>query len=506
MKTTRGIKAIVACLFSFAVLSFGIYAMNDMKKNDDTHIKIGETEITVTVDSSVYSIMQSPLISVLTAPIYSTFTDEYAETPLEINASKNNIYEGIISTEIDPSYSFLKITDGNRLYFLGIVIVQDENLNLNLTALTDKKSGTTELVIADDNPKDTFDKIPSGKLCKALLTTGCVPTEAYDDWRKVRKFEEDMWLSILEKGEYSDETEDWVINDLKMLFSAYNTLYYSRRAELSNHIKVDEPPLEAYTFLNTIDYSPVMLRQYPYFNPLGDFLLGILRVQAFGIESIGETGIDEWKSDICKKLSNIIDRPTPLLLNLLSGASYMQQIVLDQIPLSPRQIENIRRGYTDDLGKIILAANDKLVANSKKQLYDDRTGETIDLEEYINDRFPGKPVVVDHWETGCSPCLEAISNVIGKGYHEKYPEVVSLYVCSESSKEHLLQKRIPKIPGEHLKLSETNARDIRYEKGPFEGIPAYTFYDKDHKVVDQMTGFPGFERYDNLLEKISKKQ
>ena len=90
MKTTHGIKAIVACLFSVAVLSFGIYAMNDMKKNDDTHIKIGETEITVTVDSSVYSIMQSPLISVLTAPIYSTFTDEYAETPLEINASKNN--------------------------------------------------------------------------------------------------------------------------------------------------------------------------------------------------------------------------------------------------------------------------------------------------------------------------------------------------------------------------------------------------------------------------------
>lgn len=505
MKTSFLIKAFAACLFSIVMSSFCIYATDDTHKNDDVQIKVGETDITVTVDSSFLSVVNNPRISVITSPIYCGYQD-FVETPLTQSAQNPNIFTGKVPTQTSVAYSGLKVSNGFSYGMYGIILNQDLHLNINLKSIPNPKGGAPETIWSGDSHDDTFDSLSASRWFVATDTIReKVPKALYADWRNVRKFEKEvMWESILKDGGTIKDMDPWVLNSLKVHFSAFYPLHYAKRAKQWCDITVDDPPLEYYRFLNEIDYSPLLLRQMPYCNSLGDFLYSILIIPAIGINEIGEQPIEEWKSDTEKKLSAVIDNPTSLLLNLLSGASYIKQLNRDNKPLTPRQIENIKNGYTNDLGKIILAANDELVANSNKQLYDDHTGETIDLEEYINERFPGRPVVVDHWETWCGPCQLAISEINTQGYHEKYPEVVFLYVCSESSDEKLLQQRIPKISGEHLKLNKENARVIRYEKGPFDGIPAYTFYDKDHKAVDHMTGFPGVDQYEDLLKKITE--
>ena len=58
---------------------------------------------------------------------------------------------------------------------------------------------------------------------------------------------------------------------------------------------------------------------------------------------------------------NIIlkDEATEMNLNLLAAQSYVNQIVEDNKPLTAAQIENVKQGFNNDLGKIILNRNEK---------------------------------------------------------------------------------------------------------------------------------------------------
>jgi len=199
----------------------------------------------------------------------------------------------------------------------------------------------------------------------------------------------------------------------------------------------------------------------------------------------------------------VIDNPTPLMLDLMAAISYFRQIEIDGKPLTDVQRGNIASYYKDDIGKLVLEADSAMRKTDMQNLYDNKSGERINLEEYIAERYSGKPVVVDCWESWCGPCLRAILELRERKLHEKYPDVVFLYVCSTSSEERGLRKYITEIKGEHLKIDrETTGADM-YDIYGREGSPFYIFFDRDHKVVDKMTGFPGVEHYESLLKQIS---
>ena len=159
---------------------------------------------------------------------------------------------------------------------------------------------------------------------------------------------------------------------------------------------------------------------------LRSFLNRFLALESFGIPAIGDTDIEEWRDKAQTQLKKVIDNPTPLMLDLMAAISYFRQIEIDGKPLTDVQRGNIASYYKDDIGKLVLEADSAMRKTDMQNLYDNKSGERINLEEYIAERYSGKPVVVDCWESWCGPCLRAILELRERKLHEKYPDVVFL--------------------------------------------------------------------------------
>lgn len=158
--------------------------------------------------------------------------------------------------------------------------------------------------------------------------------------------------------------ENWVVNSLKKQFASSSILLYVRNADRWLSKQVASPPMEAYSFLDSINYNPDIFLKNEMNFPQSWFLGNILKYPDGGFDSIGETPVAQWKEYADKKLAPAMSERPQLLLDLLSGMSYANQIN-DGTPLTEIQIKNIKEGYTNDIGKIILAMNDKLLTNQK---------------------------------------------------------------------------------------------------------------------------------------------
>lgn len=155
--------------------------------------------------------------------------------------------------------------------------------------------------------------------------------------------------------------EDWVINTLKKRFAAASILPYVSNADKLLDKSIPAPPMEAYYFLDSINYNPDVFLKNEMNFPQAWLLNSILKYPDGGFESIGETPVAQWQEYADKKLAPAMKERPKLLLDLLSGMSYVNQID-EGTPLTDTQIKNIQEGYTDDIGKIILARNKKLLS------------------------------------------------------------------------------------------------------------------------------------------------
>lgn len=64
----------------------------------------------------------------------------------------------------------------------------------------------------------------------------------------------------------------------------------------------------------------------------------------------------QWQQAVDAKLAPAMKERPQLLLDLLSAMSYVLQID-SGTPLTDTPIKNIQAGYTDDIGRILLARN-----------------------------------------------------------------------------------------------------------------------------------------------------
>ncbi len=117
--------------------------------------------------------------------------------------------------------------------------------------------------------------------------------------------------------------------------------------------EISNPPVDYYRFLNTLDYSSSMLNDLS--SSTRHLVDRILNIPALGIAPIADTPIAEWQSQLNEKLTQVIDDPTPLLIDLLTIDSYLQQIEYDHVPLTDTQIGNIKAHYSEsDIVKFLI--------------------------------------------------------------------------------------------------------------------------------------------------------
>lgn len=286
-------------------------------------------------------------------------------------------------------------------------------------------------------------------------------TGLYDkSWKDVIKYQTDsVWPKFLHQSlddiTLQPEISKWVINNLKKQFATFCILPYVKNAKDLAHKTVSEPPMKAYSFLDSINYSPEIFLKSNLLFPLGRFLISVIDKPCGSLEDVGDIPVAQWETIVGKKLQQAISQPSPLLLHLLSGMSYVKQINAG-IPLTDKQIRNINNGYTDGIGEIVLANNAKMLTDYHPALniYDYTNNTSFDLTGFIDRHYAGKPVVVDFWNTWCSPCLNAIYQTENINEDFSDTDIVFLYISDTSSQDKDWEKLTESIGSEQLRISD----------------------------------------------------
>ena len=486
---------------------------NKQEQPDGNAIKLGTAKLSVNISVfgnatafNVDSMLNTIQIYGATKSIFST-EDEEQNILL---TRDNNIYSGDIPVERQKEIGGIRIYINGHFAGGSHVILDQENPTIvDMDMSTD---GTVTDVFANDMGISDWGNI-AGVAQGAISLYLTAPLfyqsndELHRSWKKMQSYRVDsIWPKYLKEaiGEYTipAEANDWMVNNIKTVFASGCILPYTKLAAFNN-IVVEEPPMEAYTFLDSIDYSPdVFLKTNMLISPRS-FLTQILDYPCGGFDKIGDMPVDQWEDMVSRKLEPAMKTRPKLLLDLLAGMSYIQQID-DNTPLTDTQKENIEKGFTDDLGKIVLARNDRMLAMKNDDVsLRDLTRQKFTLKEYLDTNYAGKPVVVDMWNTWCAPCLNAISQTEEIKHNLADTDLVFLYVSDESSKYNEWKKRAAKIGGEQVRISQDTSTALLENFG-LTGFPSYLFFDRDHTLVHAQTSFPGVSRYSELLDEICR--
>lgn len=234
-----------------------------------------------------------------------------------------------------------------------------------------------------------------------------------------------------------------------------------------------------------------------------DFLMAILD-NVKEIRPIGDTPVKTWISSTQTALSPYIGEPSPLLLSMLATMSYYKQIENNE-PLSENQIAEIKANMPDTgLAALLLQQNDKLVdALNITSVQDNLTDTDFNLKEYIDRQFPGKPVLVDMWNSWCGPCRMSQKLTESVITDPKNSEILFMTLCDESTTKDEWLNMTPKMPGYHVRINSASAEELA-KRYSVSGIPTFLYFDRDHNLVFQRTGFTSVEDYINDLNTIKK--
>lgn len=109
----------------------------------------------------------------------------------------------------------------------------------------------------------------------------------------------------------------------------------------------------------------------------------------------------------------------------------------------------------------------------------------------IINKYKGKTLLLDFWNTWCMPCRAAMSAI--RPLKEQLTDVVYVYIADASSPVGKWGEMIKTISGVHIRLTEEQA-DALGDLYHFSGIPTYFIVNKEGKITYQTTSFPGVDK------------
>ena len=171
---------------------------------------------------------------------------------------------------------------------------------------------------------------------------------------------------------------------------------------------------------------------------------------------------------------------------------------------APKEFEN----QLAEIHTYVYAKNEQQIAEELAsnesvffKTYDDVAPENI-LQTILN-KYKGKAVLIDMWETWCGPCRQG--HKLMKPIKEEMSNinVQFVYLASPSSPPTTWQEMIKDIDGDHYYLTEEQYNYI-LDKYEAPGIPTYAIYNTKGEQSYKSIGFPGLDTIKNEIEKAQK--
>ena len=191
-----------------------------------------------------------------------------------------------------------------------------------------------------------------------------------------------------------------------------------------------------------------------------------------------------------KRLSRSFNRKRPLT---------EQQMAAAHDSIANGMVRELLFANNEDLKSQLSAADEKMAEIKKTANTSSSYLSIIDIDPKmsaqqilptITDRYKGKAVLIDFWNTWCKPCKAAMTTI--RPLKEQLTDVVYVYIADASSPVDKWGEMIKTISGVHVRLTEEQA-DALAKIYKFSGIPTYFVVNKEGKITYQKTSFPGVE-------------
>lgn len=127
-----------------------------------------------------------------------------------------------------------------------------------------------------------------------------------------------------------------------------------------------------------------------------------------------------------------------------------------------------------------------------------------DILPTILKRHEGKAVLIDVWETWCSPCRRGHAQMKPLKEELKDSNVVFVYLASPSSPADTWKEMMEEISGEHYYLTPEQKAYVmsKYES---QGIPTYLIFDTEGRLSFKQVGLPSNDVFRSEIEKAIKR-
>lgn len=486
-----------------AVVLFCLQACKD--RSNENRYQIGAAQVSVTLVDGEESWPDSVVVLVFHPALFSSEENCIDFTPLRFEGGK---WCGEIPFEVLRSHGAgVVVLQNGDTFLTGVMCCLDQE-NPSDIKIKREKDGRFLWSAAD---KDDYTATPNevaSYLIHFETADMKASEEAYQTWQSYISEEIDSILPArlevaFENIDVDPELKRIVTEQLKQFYFKGRITWYVKDAKRFLELDVSEPPVEMYKeYLDRLDFSTdvVIDETIP---ELTMFYQQLLTRLPIGIPPIGESGVAEWQSAALPGLRKVISSPTQVFLDKLSAVAYITQIEEQNRPLSQQQIDNINAYYKDDLGKIILNRNQKIIdqlAKTQAELIDLSEQPEFNLLDFMK-WFEGRPVVVDLWNTWCGPCIDAMKKFEEKKQSYADSDVVFLYICNTSSPEQKWHSYAERESGVHVRLSDDASYALMSEYD-FDAIPSYLFFDRKHNLVEKYTSFPGVDGFVKSISNI----
>ena len=254
-----------------------------------------------------------------------------------------------------------------------------------------------------------------------------------------------------------------------------------RRADLS---------VDTLSYFKTLEQLPILRsKNQRYYSFLADFTSSFCRQYMAADPLLDDIAVG-------KRLSRSLGRKHLLTEQQMAAArdSIANDMVRELLFADNEDLKSQQKSSDEKMAEMIKTANSSSVYSiididpkmSAKQIFPS-----------IINKYKGKTLLLDFWNTWCMPCRAAMSAI--RPLKEQLTDVVYVYIADASSPVGKWGEMIKTISGVHVRLTEEQA-DALSDLYHFSGIPTYFVVNKEGKITYQTTSFPGVDKLREVLK------